>query len=420
MTPPMGWNSWNSGIALTEQNVEQTADAMVASGMRDAGYRYVNLDAGWAAPRRDAAGNLTADPRRFPHGIAALAAYVHERGLRLGLYSSPYNQVCGQDPGTAGAGHEDADARTFASWGVDYLKYDWCSTDADYGHKVRDFTAMRDALRRTGRQIVYSINPNSSAEPTAGIDHDWTAVADLSRNTGDLIPVWHNSSPNTAAAGFPSSVFLGVIDQFAKAGRIAQRSSPTHINDPDMTVVGLPFTDFFAVHLAGVADAAPEQLTQTAAARTLPPDLRALLADPRAALTPDEERAHFSLWAMLAAPLIAGNDLRTMSPDTRAVLTNADVVAVDQDPLVVQATPLAGDDRVLVKKLADGSLAVALLNRDAAPADLGTTIAALGLPGARTYTVRDLWTHDSVTTADRIDAPAVPAHGVRLLRITAS
>ncbi len=164
----MGWNSWNSGITLTERTVEQTIDAMVSSGMRDAGYRYVNLDAGWAAPTRDADGNLRADPDRFPHGIAALARYAHDRGMLLGLYDSPFNQGCGQDPRTAAAGHEQADAHTFADWGVDYLKYDWCRLEAGHDEQVKYFTAMRDALRASGRRIVYSINPNSSGDPGAG------------------------------------------------------------------------------------------------------------------------------------------------------------------------------------------------------------------------------------------------------------
>src|SRR5262245_58658423 len=131
---------------------EATVDAMVSSGMRGAGYRYVNLDAGWAAPTRGSDGRLRADPKTFPHGIAALARYVHDRGLLLGLYASPYDETCGQDPRIASAGHEDADARTFADWGVDYLKYDWCHSDADHADQVKLFTAMRNALHATGRR----------------------------------------------------------------------------------------------------------------------------------------------------------------------------------------------------------------------------------------------------------------------------
>src|ERR1700751_4338908 len=139
LTPPMGWNSWNSGIPLTEATVKATVDAMVSSGMRDAGYRYVNLDAGWAAPTRGTDGKLRADPKTFPHGIEALARYVHDKGLLLGLYASPYDETCGQDPRVASAGHEDTDARTFADWGVDYLKYDWCHDDANHADQVRLF-----------------------------------------------------------------------------------------------------------------------------------------------------------------------------------------------------------------------------------------------------------------------------------------
>src|ERR1700754_3221375 len=155
MLPPMGWNSWNSGMALTEQTVKQTIDAMVSTGLRDAGYRYVNLDAGWAAATRDKNGKLQADPTRFPHGIAALAGYAHDRKMYLGIYHSPFNEGCGQDPRIGGAGHERVDAKTFADWGVDYLKYDWCRADASHDLQVRYFSAMRDALRASGRRIFY-------------------------------------------------------------------------------------------------------------------------------------------------------------------------------------------------------------------------------------------------------------------------
>ena len=193
LTPPMGWNSWNSGIPLTEGTVKATVDAMVSSGMRDAGYRYVNLDAGWAAPTRGPDGKLRADPNTFPDGIAALTRYVHDRGILLGLYASPYDESCGQDPRIASAGHEDTDARTFAAWGVDYLKYDWCHNDANHANQVKVFTAMRNALHATGRRIFYSINPNSSDDHDAGARYDWSGIAVMTRNATDLVPVWRNT-----------------------------------------------------------------------------------------------------------------------------------------------------------------------------------------------------------------------------------
>src|ERR1700758_5217635 len=169
-TPPMGWNSWNSGIELTEQSVKATIDALVSSGMRDAGYRYVNLDAGWALPQRGPHGELLADPAHFPDGMAAVVRYAHDRGMRVGLYASPYDEGCGDPPAIASAGHETEDAQAFADWGVEFLKYDWCHSAADHQLQVRMFSTMRDALRSTGRSIVYSIVPNN----TAGLQHDWS------------------------------------------------------------------------------------------------------------------------------------------------------------------------------------------------------------------------------------------------------
>ncbi|MBJ7340760.1 glycoside hydrolase family 27 protein [Mycolicibacterium sp.] len=385
-TPPMGWNSWNSGIPLSEQSVEDTIDAMVSSGMRDAGYRYVNLDAGWAAPTRDTDGNLRADPVRFPDGIAALAAYAHDRGMYLGIYHSPFNQGCGQDPRIGGAGHEQADAHTFAAWGVDYLKYDWCRLDAGHTEQVKYFAAMRDALRATGRHIVYSINPNSSGDPGAGSEYDWSHIADVSRDAMDLVPAWGDT-------GLWDEGLAGVSQAFTAAGPVAPHDGPKHVNDPDMLVVGIGWSQFALGH----------------------PTMS--LGPQRPDLTDVEQRAHFSLWAMLAAPLLAGNDVRSMDASTRAILTNRDVIAVDQDALVLQGLPLLDDPRVIVKPLADGSVAVALFNDDAAPVAIHTDAHAIGLSGTDCYTVRDLWEHtESTTSADMVRT--VPAHGVAMMRVS--
>jgi alpha-galactosidase len=382
----MGWNSWNSGIALTEQTVEGTIDAMVSSGMRDAGYRYVNLDAGWAAPTRDANGDLRADPGRFPHGIAALASYAHARGMYLGIYHSPFNQGCGQDPRIGGAGHEVADAHTFASWGVDYLKYDWCRLEAGHSEQVKYFVAMRDALRDSGRHIVYSINPNSSGDPDAGSEYDWSHIADVSRDATDLVPAWGDH--DLWAEGL-----AGVSQAFTAAAPDAPHDGPKHVNDPDMLVVGVGWNEFVNSH----------------------PTMS--LGAPRPDLTETEQRAHFSLWAMLAAPLLAGNDVRSMNEQTRAILTNREVIAVDQDPLVLQGLPLLGDPRVIVKPMADGSMAVALFNPESTPIVIRTDTAAIGLPSDDCYGERDLWEHTDATTTGSI-VKTVPAHGVAMLRVT--
>ncbi|WP_431238358.1 glycoside hydrolase family 27 protein [Mycolicibacterium aichiense] len=392
VTPPMGWNSWNSGIPLSERTVEETVDAMVSSGMRDAGYRYVNLDAGWAAGTRDSAGDLRADPVRFPGGIPAVAQYVHAHGMLLGLYASPSYELCGLGAPNASRGHESADAATFARWGVDYLKYDWCSTDTDRSDQISAFTAMRDALHRSGRQILYSINPNTSVDPSAGSDYDWSVIADMSRTTIDLVPLWHSQ---TGTAG----PVLGVIEQMDADVPLAARSRPGYVNDPDMLVAGIGWPDFVADH---------QGMVETLAGEHSP------------SMTLDEQRTHISLWAMMAAPLLAGNDIRTMSGQTRDLLTNPDIIAVDQDRLVTQGRPLAGDHRIMVKPLAGGAVAVSMTNPDSQPASIVTTAADVGLPNTPCYRVRDLWTHADSTTSNQLGGETIPPHATVMMRVQPS
>ena len=424
LTPPMGWNSWNSGIPLTEQMVKATVDAMVSSGMRDAGYRYVNLDAGWAAPTRGPDGELRADPKTFPDGIAALARYVHDRGMLLGLYASPFNESCGQDRRIASAGHENTDARTFAAWGVDYLKYDWCHNDADHANQVKLFTAMRDALHATGRHIFYSINPNSSDNHNAGAAYDWSGIADMARTTTDLVPVWSSTLPPLDSSdSFLTGTYLGVPDEFRASSQVASRGRVGYFNDPDMLVVGLSWSDFFVNHLdvsrliVSEDDLAPERLQKLRAKLALSDAEVSWRANAQPSLTESEQRAHFSLWAMLAAPLLAGNDIRTMTDQTRAILTNRDVIAVDQDPLDAQATPSPQDDRVLVKPLSGGAAAIVLFNDGTQPVDIKTSASAAGLHGAPCYVVRDLWSHTETTTGGEI-ARTVAPHDVAMLQIS--
>jgi alpha-galactosidase len=421
----MGWNSWNSGIPLTEQTVKQTIDAMVASGLRDAGYRYVNLDAGWAAPTRGSDGKLRADPTLFPSGIAALAAYAHDRGMLLGIYSSPFNQTCGQDLRIGSKGHESTDARTFADWGVDYLKYDWCRSNADHADQVRIFTAMRNALRATGRHIFYSINPNSSDDQRAGVTYDWSGVADMARTTTDLVPVWRSTLPPlNSSDSFLTGTNLGVPDEFAASVKVAGTSHPGYSADPDMLVVGLPWSEYFINHLAinraivAGNRVTPDRLKKLSDKFTQSDDQLGWRATAQPALTESEQRSHFSLWAMLAAPLIAGNDVRSMTEATRAILTNADVIAVDQDSLMARAASVGRDPRVLVKSLAGGDVAVALFNADDGPTTITTDPKAVGLPSAPCYSVRDLWSHTTTTGAGAISRAVAP-HDVVMLRISA-
>ena len=410
----MGWNSWDSGIDLTEQNVKGVIDAMVSSGMRDAGYRYINLDAGWAAPQRNGDGELFPDPNRFPDGIAAVARYAHDRGMLLGIYASPFNEGCSAIPALASAGHESTDARTFADWGVDYLKYDWCRADANHDAQLRVFTTMRDALRATGRQILYSINPNSSDDYTAGSRYDWSGVADMTRATTDLVPLWRDQMPSLGPLDpFPPGADRGVPDEFAAATKVVTPSRRGYWNDADMLVLGVGWDEYITRHFSGFRDSL--ELGDTVTDEQLK---HLLLQQPN--LTDIEQRAHLSLWAMLSAPLIAGNDVRSMTPQTRDILTNRDVIAIDQDPNVAPARALPEDSRVFVKPLSDGAVAVVFTNLADAPATITVSTDDIGLAKAPCFTVRDLWSHQETTTTGSLTSGPLVPHSVTLLRVSAA
>lgn len=357
-TPPMGFNNWNStqcGPGFDEAMVEGIADLIVAKGLKDAGYRYVNLDDCWAFPLRSLTGELVPDPVRFPHGIKAVADYVHAKGLKLGIYTSAGLRTCDLIGMPGALGHEYGDARQFADWGVDYVKYDNCNNlgvDA-----VARYTTMRDALKATGRPIVYSICEWGENKPW-----EWAPdVGNLWRTTGDISDSW--------------SSMLSIVKQNLP---LAPYAGPGHWNDPDMLEVG------------------------------------------NGGMTDTEYRSHFSLWSVMAAPLLIGTDLRKATPATFDILGNAEVIAVDQDPLGKQGTVVDDTDGrwVIAKEMADGSRAVALFNESGTARRITTTAAAVGLPGAGSYTLRDLWRHTDGHSAGTI-AAAVPAHGTVLLRVSA-
>ncbi|MGH3645896.1 MAG: glycoside hydrolase family 27 protein [Micromonosporaceae bacterium] len=366
-TPPMGWNSWNTfGCDIDEAMIRQMADAIVSSGMKAAGYSYVVVDDCWFDPQRDAQGNLRGHPERFPSGMKALGDYIHGKGLRFGIYQVPTGSTCaqrnGQYPGTTGSlGHEAQDARQFAAWGVDFLKYDWCSPEGSREYQIERFTLMRDALRDTGRPIVYSINPNSFHEPT-GDDYNWSEVADMWRTTEDLLDIWQNGNVNSYPMGVGN-----VVDVNAP---LAAQAGPGHWNDPDMLVVGRP------------------------------------------GLTLTESRSHFAIWALMAAPLIAGNDLRSMSAEVSAVLRNPRLIAVNQDTLGAGGRRVRDDGQteVFAKPLAGGSVAVGLFNRGGATTRITTSAAQIGLSGTE-FTLTDLWTGGTSASTGTVAAD-VPAHGV--------
>ena len=359
-TPPMGWNSWNKfACNVSEQLVRQQADAMAASGMKEAGYRYIVIDDCWQKSR-DADGNIVADPERFPGGIQALADYVHSKGLKFGLYSDAGSLTCGGRPGSAG--REFQDARQYAKWGVDYLKYDWCSTGPRNAEAA--YTIMAKALRESGRDIVLSIcewGDNHPERWAAPIGHLW-------RTTGDIYDGWKGTKDW-------SHGMTDILDFQVARWR---DSGPNAWNDPDMLEVG------------------------------------------NGGMTSTEYESHFSLWAMLAAPLIAGNDLPSMSTDTRRILTNADVIAVDQDVLGVQARRIwkQGDLEIWARPLKGGDQAVVLFNRGAAPAGMTVDWELLNLPAGLRADVKDLWSKKVTRRVLGSYGSTVAAHGVTMLRIT--
>jgi alpha-galactosidase len=355
-TPPMGFNNWNSTQCRAEFNeamIKGIADIFVSKGLKDAGYTYVNIDDCWALPSRNSAGNLVPDPARFPSGIKALADYVHAKGLKFGIYTSAGTKTCNTAGFPGALGHEQQDANLFASWGVDYLKYDNCNNqgvDAQQRYK-----AMRDALAKSGRAIAYSICEWGQNKPWL-----WAApVGNLWRTTGDISDRW--------------SSMIGK----AQANRVlAQYAGPGAWNDPDMLEVG------------------------------------------NGGMTATEYRTHFSLWAMMAAPLLIGSDLRKASDDSFAILKNTDVIALDQDPLGKQATVLSANGGLVVysKVLANGDRAVALSNETTATATISTTASATGIGSAPSYTLKDLWSKAVRSTTGTISA-SVPPHATVLYRV---
>jgi alpha-galactosidase len=352
-TPPMGWNSWNHFRgAVDDATVRAIADAMVSSGMQRAGYVYVNIDDTWEAGR-DSSGRIQTN-RKFPD-MKALADYVHGKGLKLGIYSSPGPLTCAGYEGSYG--HEEDDARAYASWGIDYLKYDWCSAGRIYKDEEMQavYQKMGDALRATGRPIVFSLCQY-------GRNDVWTwgprVGGNLWRTTGDINDTWDSMT----RIGFGQDA-------------LASYAATGHWNDPDMLEVG------------------------------------------NGGMTDIEYRTHMSLWALLAAPLLAGNDLRNMSPAALAILTNPEVIAVDQDPAGKQGRRVkqVGETEVWVRPLTDAAYAVGLFNRGTAAAEISVRCEELQACGD--FQVRDLWSGQNLGPSGLTLSATVEPHGVRLLKL---
>jgi len=368
-TPPMGWNSWNKFASrVDDATVRSIADAMASSGMKEAGYTYINIDDTWEAGR-DAQGNIQTN-KKFPD-MKALADYVHGKGLKLGIYSSPGPNTCAGYEGSYG--HEEQDARTYAAWGIDYLKYDWCGARTLYTDEEMPavYQIMGDALLKTKRPIVYSLCQYGRLDV-------WKWGADVGgnlwRTTGDIRDAWDSMT----RIGFSQN-------------DLAPWAKPGHWNDPDMLEIG------------------------------------------NGAMSETEYKTHMSLWAMLAAPLLAGNDLRSMSPEILAILTNREVIAVDQDKLGTQgqrvwqsavpsppattaATPAPPANQEIWTRTLSGGVAVAFFNRAKEEAKITIKPADLKITGK--WKARDLWTLQNVTWPETEYSVTVPSHGVVMLRLS--
>lgn len=360
-TPPMGWNSWNKfGCDVSEKLIMEIADAMVNTGMADAGYEYIVIDDCWQVDR-DENGEIVVDKERFPHGMKYLADYVHSKGLKFGIYSCAGTKTCQGRPG--GRGYEFQDARTYARWGVDYLKYDWCNSSTQ--NAQASYSIMRDALYKAGRPVVFSLcewGTNKPWEWAANVGHLW-------RTTGDIVDRWD-----------------AMMDIFDLQKNLAKHAGPGGWNDPDMLEVG------------------------------------------NGGMTPDEYKTHFSLWCMLASPLMAGNDIRDMSKETLAILTNDEMIAVNQDTLGKQAFCFRdnGDYEIWIKKLAGNEKAVCLLNRSDEAKTVEVNVPVLLKASEEYWTtdpyqmsdygLRDLWEHKIVKIDGDFLTLTLPPHSVKAFR----
>lgn len=372
-TPPMGWSSWNTfACDINEDLIKTIADEMVASGLKDAGYTYVNLDDCWHG-ERDAEGFIQPDPVRFPSGMKALADYVHSKGLKIGIYSDAGSATCGGKPGSLG--HEYQDALQYAKWGIDYLKYDWCNTENVNSKGA--YSLMAKALRASGRDIVFSLCEWGDTHAYSWAEN----VGHLWRTTGDVNCCFDCELDH---GGWKS---LGVLQIMDKNEKLRQFAGPNHWNDPDMMEVGNGMTE-------------------------------------------SEDRAHFSMWCMMAAPLILGNDIRSMSPATQSIVMNKDMIAIDQDPLGVQGLRYRTESGLeyWLKPLESGAWAFCILNRTLTPRTITLDFADFHMfdnltrltfqTATHNYKVYNIWAGKEETPSNKTRKVTIPAHDVVVYRLT--
>src|SRR5665647_1089026 len=375
LTPPMGWNSWNTfQTNISESLVKGIADVMVSSGMKDAGYTYLVLDDGWMEMERDSiTGNLVPDPKKFPNGMKTLIDYVHSKGLKFGLYNCAGTKTCSGYPGTRG--YEYQDARFYVSLGIDYLKFDWCNTEGINAKEA--YATMSEALKTAGRPIVFSLCEWGSNKPWEWAEN----LGELWRTTGDISAVFdgyidHGTWKQT-----------GVMPIADMQNGLRKYAGPGHWNDPDMLEVGN-------------------------------------------GMTVNEDRTHFSLWCMLAAPLIAGNDLRKMSKETKEILTNKEVIAIDQDNAGMEGYKYKSEDslEIYIKPLSNDDWAVCFVNRSDKPMQVNfnwkdelikdTLFKKTMDAKNHTYKIRNLWAKNNAGDTQKPLSAMLPSHDVIMLKLS--
>jgi alpha-galactosidase len=376
-TPPMGWNSWNTfGTNINEQLVKDVANIFVEKGLKDAGYQYVVLDDGWMAMERDKMGNLVPDPVKFPNGIKTLVDYVHSKGLKFGLYNCAGAKTCGGYPGSRG--HEYQDAMLYASWGVDYLKYDWCNTDKINAESA--YMTMRDALYKAGRPMVFSLCEWGDNQPWLWAKN----IGQLWRISGDITNCWDCELNH----GTWSSWGVMKIVDMHQTKRLRQYSGPNQWNDLDMMEVGNGMTAY-------------------------------------------EDKSHFALWCMHASPLIMGNDLRSATKETIVTLTNKEAIAVNQDPMGIEGFRFYAENNLEIwaKPLSNGEWAILFLNRGNGVKlvnfdwklheKIEDTMKSMNMDFKKdTYKIRDLFAHMDIGTTNEILKRELKEHDVLMLKLT--
>jgi alpha-galactosidase len=375
LTPPMGWNSWNTfQTNINEQLVKDVADIFVSSGMKDAGYEYIVLDDGWMAMERDSVtGNLVPDPKKFPNGIKSLIDYVHSKGLKFGLYNCAGTKTCAGYPGTRG--YEYQDARFYASLGIDYLKFDWCNTDGINAKEA--YATMSKALKTAGRPIVFSLCEWGTNKPWEWAEH----TGQLWRTTGDISAIFDGFLDHGT---WRQEGVMPIVD---KQNGLRKYAGPGHWNDPDMLEVGN-------------------------------------------GMSVNEDRTHFSLWCILAAPLMAGNDLRKMSKETNSTLTNKEVIAIDQDKAGMEGFLYKAKDslEIYVKPLSNDDWAVCFLNRSGKPKRVNfnwkdelindTLFSKTMNAKEHTYKIRNLWTKNNTGDTQKPLSAMLLSHDVIMLKLS--